>query len=494
MKKLINILAIVVLATSSVPFLAKQYIKTELQDSPKVYQEVTQHYNVSESANAPVGEEYSKTFQNWINGTGQAQLGSWSRWDSYLHQFNESGNTKGVDPIKATVGGGVFLNQSQSGAFLPQYQNSNATGAFNYKTYKNTTPTQGTDERNLKVNHLNPNNPKESPSKFSKNSNEGVNKFIDGYLNTILNYWYYNNFSQQIKDSIGLSDYNLKFEQYKKVYQYLETYLDNLLVFEFGAQWNDKEKITSGENKYDKLTKNFIDLIDDTIGALPEFEGWGWFAAWGVDAIFDWILDASLSNYETVDHQFKYLSDALHISTIKNIFTDLFGNNGSYLTPNGIIQQFININGCYPGSISLKNFRFNVDNYTADNQNDSTNIDTTTISPYIAFDVAADKASPNYSSEKKVLDNPRNGEKQNSLAVHLGSHETIKPPWDEGIIKELDFDWETIGGLTPSLYSDVVYEPVTLRKDIPVLVKMYFKDGILGYTKNHPLSFYVKGN
>ena len=99
-----------------------------------------------------------------------------------------------------------------------------------------------------------------------------------------------------------------------------------------------------------------------------------------------------------------------------------------------------------------------------------------------------------YYKQKKELDDPRNGEKQNALPVHLGSHETIKPPWDEGIIKELDSDWESIGGLTTSLYSDVVYKPVTLRKDTPVLVKMYFKDGILGYTKNHPLSFYVEGN
>ena len=99
-----------------------------------------------------------------------------------------------------------------------------------------------------------------------------------------------------------------------------------------------------------------------------------------------------------------------------------------------------------------------------------------------------------YYKQKKVLDNPRNGEKQNSLPVHLGSHETIKPPWDEGIIKELDFDWETIGGLTTSLYSDVVYKPVTLRKDTTVSVKMYFKDGILGYTKNHPRYFYVEAD
>ena len=80
------------------------------------------------------------------------------------------------------------------------------------------------------------------------------------------------------------------------------------------------------------------------------------------------------------------------------------------------------------------------------------------------------------------------------LPVHMGSHKTINPPWDQATIGELDDEWKFMGGLTNSLYSDVVYEPVVLKKGIPVLVKMYFKDGLFNYTKNNPLSFYVEGN
>ena len=99
-----------------------------------------------------------------------------------------------------------------------------------------------------------------------------------------------------------------------------------------------------------------------------------------------------------------------------------------------------------------------------------------------------------YYEQKKVLNDQRIASEETPLPVHMGSHKTINPPWDQATIGELDDEWKFMGGLTNSLYSDVVYEPVVLKKGIPVLVKMYFKDGLFNYTKNNPLSFHVEGN
>ena len=99
-----------------------------------------------------------------------------------------------------------------------------------------------------------------------------------------------------------------------------------------------------------------------------------------------------------------------------------------------------------------------------------------------------------YYQEKKILDDPRSGEKENSLPVHLGSYQTVNPPWDEGIIDELNSEWEARGGLTQSLYSDVDYKELSLKKGISILVGIYFKDGIFDYTEQHPVPFYAKGN
>ena len=491
MKKLINILATVVLATSSVPFLAKQYITTKLQDTPTQYQQVKQHYNVGEDPNPSTGEEYSKTFQTWINGNG---LHPDSSWDSYLHQFNESGNTEGLNPVKARVGGGIFLNQSeQNGPFLPQYANDNAHGSFAYKSYKNTPPTEGTGERNFEVNNLNPNTDPDQKTQTKQkiqklqNSNVGMNTFIDGYLTAILNYWYYTQFGSDIEASMDPNDYALKQKEYTDFYNnVLFKYLDNLLVFEFGAQWNDKEKVKTEVPNYEKIALPFEDLALDAVGAA--LGPWGWVGSWVAEATLDYILDFALTHYETVDHQFKYVSDPLSISIIQNIFSDILGDDsGSPYPLTSVIKEFLDKNGVLPDHLTLKNFNFNVHNYTANNQNDSSNINTTQITPNISFDIAADKASPSYAQQKGEIDDPNIGDRDFPEQIYTGGKSiTSTKEWNEdGIDTALNSAW-SFGDFEQY----VSYEPTPLIFGQLTLVKMYCP--LLGWTKDNPRYFYVQ--
>ena len=535
MKKLINILATVVLATSIVPFLAKQYIKTELQDTPKQYQQIQQYYNIGENPKPSTDEEYSKNFQNWINGNGKATEGHYNSWDSYLHQFNESGNTDFLfrsQHIKATVGGGVFLNQSEPNTFKPQYTNDNAVGSFNYNSYSKTEhvhvdhekPKPSTSpityegppvdggyegtETNLTVNDLTPNNPKESPQQ-NPNSNEHFNNLIDGYLTAILNYWYYTKFGDDIAKSMDPSDYALKKKQYTDFYNnVIDKYLSKLLRFEFGAKWNDLEKIPFEENKYEKVAGNFLDLLVDGLG---EFAGWGWFASWAADVGLGWLMDGSLTKYATVDHQFKYISPVFDDGTIQKIFGDILGDNsGSALPLTSIIKEFINKYGVLPDHLTLKNFDFSADDYSADHEirknyswfphtpseypgipywkrsekdTNTTNINTTKITPHISFDIAADKAAPSYKQEKEDIDDPNFASKDTALQVPTRGQKVSgdQKTWTADQIDEaLDTAWN----FGADFKNYVTFVPTTLIPNQPVVVKMYCH--LLGYTKGVP--------
>ena len=526
MKKLINILATVVLATSSVPFLAKQYITTKLQDTPKQYQETSASYNINEN-NSP-------TFKSWINGENPAAKGHYNSWDSYLHQFNESGNTMGVDPIKATVGGGIFLNQSgEMGgpAFLPQYANDNSIGSFAYTTYQNTThnyfnnktpqPTEtphqgstadgGSDgtKTDLTTNDLTPN------TNSDQHSNEHMNNLIDGYLTAILNYWYYTHFGDEIEQSMDPSDYNLKRSQYVDFYNnVIEKYLYKLLYFEFGAKWNDLEKVSEKDNTYQHIVENFVDLLVDGATEFAKFGRWGFVGAWAFEAAIGWLLDSAQS-YAVVDHQFKYISDPLSLDTIQHIFTELLGDGTGTLPAESAIEQFIKNNGVYPDSLTVKDFDFNVQNYSAYNEyrqnyewegtetspkhysweddeqgsaSSTTNIDTTKITPNISMDIVADKATPGYDDAKENIDNFGNGSRSTPFKIPTGD-KTVpgdQKDWDAFQIKtELDSAWG-LGNF--SQY--VRYDHTTLIPNQLTLVKL--KCPLLGWTENHPRYFYVE--
>ena len=539
MKKLINILATVVLATSSMPFLAKQYITTKLQDTPKQYQEQAQNYDVVENPNHSSGEEYSKTFQNWINGEEPVAKGHYNAWDSYLHQFNESGNTKGVNPIKATVGGGIFLNQSGgtgSPTFSSQYANDDSIGSFAYNTYQKTAhdyfnhktpqpsqkPYQGATsdggydgtKTDLTTNDLTPQKNPTISSK-TKESNEHMNNLINGYLTAILNYWYYTYFGDQIRQSMDPGDYNLKRSQYVDFYNnVINVYLNNLLYFEFGVKWNDKEKVSEKDNTYKHIAENFVDLLIDGATEFAEFGAWGAVGAWAFEAALGWLLDSAQS-YAVVDHQFKYISDPLSLSIIQNIFRELLGDGTGVFPAESVIKKFITNNGVYPDSLTVKNFDFNVQNYSAYNEyqqnyeweatqtapsqysweddekgstSSTTNINTTKITPHISMDIVADKATPSYDSAKERIDNLGNGSK--STPFEISTNDTTVPgdkkDWQQDQIKsDLDGAW----GLG-DFEQYVTYEPTTLIPNKPVIVKLICP--LLGYTENHPRYFYVE--
>ena len=483
------------------PFLAKQYITTKLQDTPKQYSEQTQNYDVGENTNPPAGQQYSKSFKTWINGNG---LHPDSSWDSYLHQFDKSYDTMGVNPIKSTVGGGMFLNQSETGgeSFSPQYQNDNAIGSFNYKTYKNTPHVKIPADRHTNVNTdltLNDLTPNTNLDQKDLNTNEKMNKFIDGYLTAVLNYWYYLHFGDEIESTMDPNDYAIKKEQYTEFYNdVLFPYLSKLLIFEFGARWNDMEKKTSEENTYEKVGENIVDLLLDGASEFGDAEGWGWVASFSEIAL-GWLLDASLNHYGQVDHEFKYISEPFDLATIQNIFDDILGGSIGALPKNGLIQKFINKNGAYPDHLTLNNFDFNVDNYKINNfqqtapsegvLTSNTNINTSKISPHISFDIYADKATPSYTQQKAEIDNPKDGSETDPKQVDTGGQTVKKDDWDNyNIDNKLNAAW-AFGGF--SQY--VSYVPInTLKPDKPVLEELICP--LLGWTNNNPRYFYVEAH
>ena len=254
MKKLINILATLVLATSSAPYLIQKYVG-DFQTTK--YTEETQNYSLN--------EQNSNAFKQWASpGSGL------DSWDQYLH--NDVGNISGNTPYQpngpnidyqANVGGGVYLNlqNDTQSTFKQSYidnQNNthNAIGSYNYGSmnksitqvdrsnelpqppdseawesyFFNREPSAGYDlgTNNFAVNNLTPDNKK----------NDGVNRFLEGFLNTELNYWYYTNFS----DVLGsLPDYNANLKHYTDLHRILVKYFEKVLKFTFGGKYNDLE-------------------------------------------------------------------------------------------------------------------------------------------------------------------------------------------------------------------------------------------------------------
>ena len=99
-----------------------------------------------------------------------------------------------------------------------------------------------------------------------------------------------------------------------------------------------------------------------------------------------------------------------------------------------------------------------------------------------------------YSQQKKVLDDPTYGDQSSPIQIAMGSAGDTIPPsdWKKQFIRvDLNAGWEDEGGLTTALEKYVTYKPVTIIRNKLVLSEMYLP--ILGFTKESPRPFYIKG-
>ena len=99
-----------------------------------------------------------------------------------------------------------------------------------------------------------------------------------------------------------------------------------------------------------------------------------------------------------------------------------------------------------------------------------------------------------YSQQYKVLDDPTYGDQSSPIQIAMGSAGDEIPPsqWQaDQVSSYLNEGWEGYGGLIPALEQYVTYKPVTIIRNKAVLCEMYLP--ILGFTKEHPRYFYIRG-
>ncbi len=106
----------------------------------------------------------------------------------------------------------------------------------------------------------------------------------------------------------------------------------------------------------------------------------------------------------------------------------------------------------------------------------------------------AEKLVIDYSSEKKVLDNPLNGSRTDPFLINIAGRQQMPPSdWkSDEVTSTLNQEWSQIGGLVDSLIPYVSYKPVTIIYNQPTKSEMYLP--ILGFTKDHPRPFYIEGD
>ena len=101
--------------------------------------------------------------------------------------------------------------------------------------------------------------------------------------------------------------------------------------------------------------------------------------------------------------------------------------------------------------------------------------------------------APNYSREKKILSDPHSAPQKDPILLPTGGADKILPnEWDKDQVSyTLNSSWSSMGGLDDGLDSYATYKKVTIIKGKPVLCEMYLPK--LGFTKENPVYFYVKG-
>ena len=531
MKTILNALGSILLVGSSTILCSKQTFENHAKDLSN-YQTQSQTYSLTDN------QTLYPAFYNWLNPTTASD----NAWNQHFRSFNIKSNVSHIT-AQANNYGGIFLNLHKNSSIKEQYidkqaKTGQAIGSFNYDSLKNS---QWLKYSNLKPKPKHPpsaSGPQSVPGGYKgqqvtyalhdltpnvsmdkKISNLGVNKFITGYLNSELNYWYYSQFATQLEQTVP--DYQLNYQKYQLVHNYMAHYLNNLLVFKVGGRYNSEKKVIVDGNTASQFGKDFGDLVIDGLGSLSEFAPWGWFASWFFDSMLDGIFNHVFTKWVSEDHSYTFQSDPMDLITFDNILGDILGLSNKSLPINSVIKKFINANGVYPDHLTLSNLDFSIDDYLAYTNKYTTYlwsytppgriqprvwdlypyhhyqynyVDTTHIAPDLSFNIQASKANPDYSQQKKVLDDPTYGSQTYPIHIYMGSAGDKIPPSDwpaDNVASVLNQGWEGEGGLIPALFKYVKYNPVTIIRNKLVLCD--FTLPILGFTKEHPRYFYIKG-
>ena len=166
-------------------------------------------YDLSDNTNI------SKHFYSWLNPVAAPEINNWNNAFKKQDILIKMSNIK----PKGSLIGGIFFNQNVISNLVSSYNESYSKDKLNY-TINDFTPDYGGFNNNI--------------------NNLKSNSFIKKYLNSELNYWYYNNFSLPLEQTVP--DYLLNFQKYKIAHDYLAKNLGNLLIFEFGGEYNSEIK------------------------------------------------------------------------------------------------------------------------------------------------------------------------------------------------------------------------------------------------------------
>ncbi len=529
MKILLNGLLAIGLSSTPAFNLAANKIN-QLKLSNVNYQKMTVNYNIT-----PTNNSY---FKKWLNPVVAPPE---SKWDKYLHAINVNRKieadklTHNVVP-EAEIGGGIYLNlasdkKNLNAQGLQIVNNKEAIGSY---TYDNITKTNKQPFHNGSTSC--PSGfagPTTKPSLFNHGwnshyatgmstltqsaDNSGSIKFLQGFLTTELNYWYYTTFSQQLSDSVP--DYELNMQTYQKIHNYYMQNFSNLIKLEFGGRYNT-EKTTVSYNKGLSVGLSIAGLI---AGFIPKFGDILGF----LFGVLGLALDHGFVTYSSVTNHFRFISQSLTLSNIDQIMSSILGDGSTAFPAQSVIKNFLSQYRTYPDHLTLNNLSYGVSSFKVKAHEETkgrwyskptlhphgsssyytyswaeyigrahgyNEINLSHLEPFLNFSIAASKTPPNYSSEKKVLDNPLNGSRTDPFLINIAGRQQMPPSdWkSDEVTWTLNQEWSQIGGLVDSLFPYVYYKPVTIIYNHPTLCEMYLP--ILGFTKAHPRYFYIEGD
>ncbi len=283
-------------------------------------------------------------------------------------------------------------------------------------------------------------------------------------------------------------------------------------MLEFGGQYNNVEQ----EIHYYETTSTLLSLAGLVSAPIPEVGDLLGFLLGALGLI----LGGGFVTYKSATNHYRFISQPLSLNFIDQIMSSILGDGSSVFPAKSVINNFIQKNETYPSRLTLDHFSYGVNNCIANAKESETDewlpegdrlstlywkgyvyrhnatneINLSNLEPFLNFSINASKAPPNYSSEKKVLDDPLNGSKAYPLLINIAGRKQMPPSdWQsDGVTSTLNQEWSHMGGLVDSLIPYVSYKPVTIIYNQPILCEMYLP--MLGFTKAHPRYFYIEGD